>query len=85
MSYDSPSSVMGGLGAKPKPPKKVPDKRKHGIARTIVDHNHDGSHSMEFQHIDPRRESSKQSAPDLESLKDHLQEMLGGKPKPEEM
>lgn len=81
--YDSP--VMEGLAHKPKPPKKVKDTRKHGIARTIIEHNHDGSHQIEHHHIDSRREPSKHGAEHMEALQDHLQEMLMGKPTKEEM
>lgn len=80
---DSP--VMQGLAHKPKPPKKVKDLRKHGIARTVIEHNHDGSHQIEHHHVDPRREPAKHGAPDMEGLHDHLEEMLGGKPTAAEM
>ena len=79
------SPVLDGLAHKPKPPKKVPDKRKHGIARTIIEHNHDGSHQVEHHHIDARRESSKHGIADMEALHDHLEEMLGGRPSKEEL
>jgi precorrin-2 methylase len=77
--------VMDGLASKVKPPKKVKDMRKHGIARTIIEHNHDGSHQIEHHHIDMRREPSKHGAEHLEALHDHLEELLGGKPSKEEL
>lgn len=76
---------MDGLAHKPKPPKKVKDMRKHGIARTVIEHNHDGSHQIEHHHIDMRREPAKHGAMDLEALHDHMEEMLGGKPTAAEM
>lgn len=77
--------VMDGLAHKPKPPKKVPDARKHGVGRTIIEHNHDGSHQVELHHIDPRREPARHGAENLEALHDLLEEHLGGKPTKEEM
>ena len=77
--------MVDGLAYKPKPPKKVKDSRKHGIARTIIEHNHDGSHQIEHHHVDARREPSSHGAPDLEALHDHLEEILGGKPTKQEM
>lgn len=78
-------AVLEGLAHKLKPPKKVPDKRKHGIARTVIEHNHDGTHQVEHHHIDARREPSKHGVEHLEALHDHLEEMLGGKPSKEEL
>lgn len=83
--YPANEAAMAGLAHKPKPPKKVPDTRKHGISRTVIEHNHDGSHQISHDHIDPRRESMKHAAPDLESLHDKLEEILGGKPTKEEL
>ncbi len=79
------TAILDGLAHQPKAPKKVKDTRKHGIARTVIEHNHDGSHQIEHHHIDMRREPSKHGAMDMESLHDHLEEMLGCKPSAEEM
>jgi hypothetical protein len=81
--YDSPT--MEGLAHKPKMPKGVKDMRKHGVAHTMIEHHHDGSHKITHQHIKPGVEATTHGAPDLESLHDHLEEMLGGKPSKEEM
>ena len=77
--------VMEGLAYKPKAPKKVKDMRKHGYERTVIHHNHDGSHQIEHHPMHPAHEMTKHSAPDMEALHDHLEEMLGGKPTQQEM
>jgi hypothetical protein len=78
-------TAMMGLSHKPKMPKGMKDERKHGIARTTIEHHHDGSHQITHDHMKPGVEPTKHGAPDLEGLHDHLEEMLGGKPSAEEM
>ena len=79
------SPVMEGLAHRPKPPKKVKDMRKHGIAETHIVHHHDGTHHITHHHVHPAMEASTHGANDLEELHDHLEEHLGGKPSREEM
>jgi hypothetical protein len=78
-------AAMTALSHKPKMPKGMKDERKHGIAETRIEHNHDGSHQITHHHMKPGMEPTKHGAPDLEGLQDHLQEMLHGKPSPEEL
>lgn len=82
---DTLNPVMEGLAHKPKPPKKVQDLRKHGIAEIHIKNNHDGTHHITHHHVDGRRESSTHSAQNLEELHDHLEHHLGGEPTKEEM
>ena len=77
--------ILEGLSHKPKMPKGIKDQRKHGVAQTIIEHHHDGSHKITHHHIKPGVEVTTHGAPDLEALHDHLEEMLGGKPSKEEM
>jgi hypothetical protein len=78
-------AMIEGLSARPKMPRGMKDERKHGIAHTTIKHNHDGSHSITHHHMKQGVQSTDHGAPDLESLQDHLQEMLGGKPSAEEL
>ena len=78
-------TALAGLSHKPKMPKGMKDERKHGIAHTMIEHHHDGSHQITHHHMKQGVEPTKHGAPDLESLHDHMEEMLGGKPTPEEM
>jgi hypothetical protein len=79
------NAVMDGLSHKPKMPKGMKDMRKHGVAHTMIEHHHDGSHQVTHHHIKPGVEATKHGAADLEGLHDHLEEMLGGKPTEQEM
>ena len=74
------NSAYEGLAHTPKPVKQAKDKRKHGIARTFIEHNHDGSHQVEHHYKTPGKEPSKHGAENLEALHDLLEEHLGGKP-----
>lgn len=78
-------TAMMGLSHKPKMPKGMKDMRSHGIARTMIEHHHDGSHQITHEHMKPGTMPTKHGAPDLEGLHDHMEEMLGGKPTVEEM
>jgi hypothetical protein len=78
-------AMLEGLSHRPKMPRGMKDARKHGVAETRIEHLHDGTHKMTHHYMKPGVEATTHSAPDLESMHDHLQEMLGGKPSPEEM
>jgi len=78
-------AIMEGLAHKPKAPKKVKDMRKHGFSHTVIHHNTDGSHQVEHHPMSHLHGASQHGVPDMESLHDHLEEMLGGKPSKEEM
>lgn len=77
--------IESALGHKPKMPKGMKDERKHGIAHTHIEHHHDGSHKITHHYIKPGVGPTEHGAQDLESLHDHLEEMLGGKPSAEEL
>ena len=62
------SPVMEGLAHQHKPPKKVKDMRKHGIAETHIVHHHDGTHHITHHHVHPGMEPSTHGAQDLEEL-----------------
>lgn len=78
-------TAMMGLSQKPKMPKGMKDARKHGISDIHIQNNHDGSHQITHTHMKPGVAPTKHSAPNLEGLHDHLEEMLGGKPTAAEM
>jgi len=78
-------AILEGLSHKPKMPKGMKDMRKHGVAETHIKHNHDGSHSITHHHMKHGVQATDHGAPDLESLHDHLEEILGGKPTAEEL
>jgi hypothetical protein len=79
------NAVMDGLSYKPKMPKGIKDQRKHGVAQTMIEHHHDGSHKITHRHAKPGVEATTHGAPDLEALHNHLEEILGGKPTAGEM
>jgi len=79
------TAMMDGLSHKPKMPKGMKDARKHGVAHTMIEHHHDGSHKITHHHVKPGVEATTHGAPDMEALHDHLEEILGGKPTEQEM
>lgn len=79
-------SAMMGLSQKPKMPKGMKDARaSHGIARTMIEHHHDGTHQITHEHMKQGVMPTKHGAHDMEALHDHMEEMLGGKPSEAEM
>lgn len=79
-------SAMAGLSQKPKMPKGMKDARaSHGIARTMIEHHHDGTHQITHEHMKPGVMPTKHGAANMEALHDHMEEMLGGKPTDAEM
>jgi hypothetical protein len=78
-------TAMMGLSHKPKMPKGMKDMRKHGIARTMIEHHHDGSHQITHEHMKLGTMPTKHGAKDLEELHDHMEQHLGGMPTDEEM
>jgi len=81
--HDSPATE--GLAYKSKMPRGMKDARKHGIRTTMIEHHHDGSHKITHHYIKHDVQPTEHGATDMESLHDHLEEMLGGKPSPKEM
>lgn len=74
-------AMLEGLSNKPKMPRGMHDARKHGVASSQIEHLHDGSHKITHHYTKPGVGPTEHSAPDLEALQEHLQEILGGKPK----
>ena len=68
--------AMEGLARKPKPMKRMRDKRKHGVGHTMITHHEDGSHTMQHSPMDGS-EPMTQSAGDNGDMMSKLQEMLG--------
>lgn len=85
------TAILDGLSHKPRMPRGMKDERKHGISETHIIHNHDGSHHITHHYVKPMTESTKHGTSGdnmhehMESLHDHLEEMLRGKPSKEEM
>src|SRR5579884_4241086 len=78
-------TVLEGLAHKLKMPRGMKDSRKHGIARTHIEHHHDGSHKITHHYVKPGVGPTEHGAEHMEALHDHLEEMLGGKPSEEEL
>lgn len=74
-------SAIAGLSHKPKMPKGMKDARSsHGIARTMIEHHHDGTHQITHEHMKPGVMPTKHGAAGTEELHDHLEKMLNGEP-----
>lgn len=71
-------AVMDGMSYKPKMPKGMKDQRKHGMAQTVIERHHDGSHKITHQPIKSGVESTTHGASGMEELKAHLEQILGG-------
>jgi len=78
-------AMLEGLSNKPKMPRGMKDMRKHGVQQTVIDHAHDGTYKITHNHMKPGVAPTTHGAPDLEALKEHLQQILGGKPNKEQL
>ena len=72
------------LGSKPKAPKKIKDERKHGVARTVVHHHHDGTHHIEVHPVGGG-EPAHLGASNVDELHDHFENSLNGPPSEDEL
>jgi len=72
------------LGSKPMKPKKMEDQRKHGIARHVIHHHHDGTHHIEVHPIGGG-EPQHLGAADSGEVHDHIEGNLNGPPSEDEL